>query len=65
MTTKLKDDKGTEACAITATEEENARINAAFLVAAEREACAALCLKEAPSLDGELIADAIRARSNT
>lgn len=30
--------------------------------AAEREACAKLCLEEAPSLDGQLCAAAIRAR---
>jgi hypothetical protein len=29
----------------------------------EREACAKLCLEEAPSLDGQLCAEAIRARS--
>lgn len=31
-------------------------------VLAEREACAKLCLEEAPSLDGQLCAEAIRAR---
>jgi hypothetical protein len=30
--------------------------------AAEREACASICFQEAPSIDGELIAAAIRAR---
>lgn len=30
--------------------------------AAEREACARVCLEEAPSLDGQLCAKAIRAR---
>ena len=33
---------------------------AALAAAAEREACAKLCLEEAPSLDGQLCADAIR-----
>lgn len=33
---------------------------AALVAAAEREACAKLCLEEAPSLDGQLCADAIR-----
>ena len=32
----------------------------AMVAAAEREACAKLCLEEAPSLDGQLCADAIR-----
>lgn len=32
------------------------------IAAAEREACAKLCLEEAPSLDGQLCAAAIRAR---
>ena len=32
------------------------------LVSAEREACAKVCLEEAPSLDGQLCAAAIRAR---
>lgn len=31
-------------------------------VAAEREACASICFQEGPSIDGELIAEAIRAR---
>ena len=31
-------------------------------VLAEREACAKVCLEEAPSLDGQLCAEAIRAR---
>ncbi len=31
----------------------------------EREACAKVCLEEAPSLDGQLCATAIRARSGT
>lgn len=35
---------------------------AALVAAAEREACAKVCLEEAPSLDGQLCADAIRAR---
>lgn len=35
---------------------------AALVAAAEREACAKLCLEEAPSLDGQLCAEAIRAR---
>ena len=30
--------------------------------AAEREACASICFQESPSIDGELIAAAIRAR---
>ena len=34
----------------------------AFVAAAEREACAKVCLEEAPSLDGQLCAAAIRAR---
>ena len=35
----------------------------AVLVAAhEREACASICFQEGPSIDGELIAEAIRAR---
>jgi hypothetical protein len=33
--------------------------------AAEREACASICFQEGPSIDGELIAEAIRARGNT
>ena len=33
---------------------------AALVAAAEREACAKVCLEEAPSLDGQLCADAIR-----
>jgi hypothetical protein len=32
--------------------------------AAEREACASICFQEGPSIDGELIAEAIRARGN-
>lgn len=28
----------------------------------EREACASICFQEGPSIDGELIAEAIRAR---
>ena len=36
---------------------------AALVAAQEREACAKVCLEEAPSLDGQLCADAIRARS--
>jgi hypothetical protein len=35
---------------------------AALVAAAERESCASLCFQEAPSLDGILIAAAIRAR---
>lgn len=35
---------------------------AALVAAKEREACAKLCLEEAPSIDGELCAAAIRAR---
>ena len=34
----------------------------AMVAAAEREACAKVCLEEAPSLDGQLCAEAIRAR---
>ena len=38
----------------------------AVLVAAhERKACASICFQEGPSIDGELIAEAIRARGNT
>ena len=35
---------------------------ATLVAAAEREACASICFQEAPSIDGELIAGAIRAR---
>ena len=35
---------------------------AALVAAAEREACASICFQEGPSIDGELIAEAIRAR---
>ena len=35
---------------------------AALVAAHEREACASICFQEAPSIDGELIAEAIRAR---
>jgi hypothetical protein len=35
---------------------------AALVAEAEREECAKVCLEEAPSLDGQLCADAIRAR---
>jgi hypothetical protein len=35
---------------------------AALVAAHEREACAQVCLEEAPSLDGQLCAAAIRAR---
>jgi hypothetical protein len=35
---------------------------AALVAAHEREACAKVCLEEAPSLDGQLCAAAIRAR---
>jgi hypothetical protein len=38
---------------------------AALVAAAEREACAKVCLEEAPSLDGQLCAAGIRARGNT
>lgn len=44
-----------------ATTEELERF-AALVAAAEREACAKTCLEEAPSLDGQLCAEAIRAR---
>ena len=37
---------------------------AALVAAAEREACAKICTEEAPSLDGQLCADAIRARGD-
>jgi hypothetical protein len=37
---------------------------AALVAAHEREACAKLCLEEAPSLDGQLCAEAIRARGD-
>jgi hypothetical protein len=37
---------------------------AALVAAAEREACASICFQEGPSIDGELIAEAIRARGN-
>lgn len=33
-----------------------------LVAAREREACAKVCLEEAPSLDGQLCATAIRAR---
>jgi hypothetical protein len=33
-----------------------------LVATAEREACAKLCLEEAPSLDGQLCAEAIRTR---
>ena len=36
---------------------------AALVAAAEREACASICFQEGPSIDGELIAQAIRART--
>ena len=36
---------------------------AALVAAAEREACASICFQEGPSIDGELIAEAIRART--
>jgi hypothetical protein len=35
---------------------------AALVAAAEREACAKVCMEEAPSLDGQLCAAAIRKR---
>jgi len=38
---------------------------AALVAKHEREACASICFQEAPSVDGELIAEAIRARGNT
>ena len=38
---------------------------AALVAAHEREACASICFQEGPSIDGELIAQAIRARGNT
>ena len=37
---------------------------AALVAAHEREACASICFQEGPSIDGELIAEAIRARGN-
>lgn len=43
-------------------EMENLERFAALVAAAEREACASICFQEAPSIDGELIAAAIRAR---
>ena len=36
---------------------------AALVAKHEREACASICFQEGPSIDGELIAEAIRARS--
>jgi len=45
----------------TLTQEELERF-AALVAAHEREACAKVCLEEAPSLDGQLCAAAIRAR---
>lgn len=38
---------------------------AALVAAQEREACAQICLEEAPTLDGQLCAAAIRARSQS
>ena len=38
---------------------------AEIVAADEREACARVCLEEAPSFDGQLCAEAIRARGNT
>ena len=35
---------------------------ASLVAAHEREACASICFQEGPSIDGELIAEAIRAR---
>ena len=35
---------------------------AALVAAAEREACASICFQEGPSIDGQLIAEAIRAK---
>ena len=46
---------------VVLTPEELERF-AALVAAHEREACAKVCLEEAPSLDGQLCADAIRAR---
>jgi hypothetical protein len=43
------------------TQEELDRF-AALVAAKEREECAKVCLEEAPSLDGQLCADAIRER---
>jgi len=37
---------------------------AALVAAAEREECAKVCTEEAPSLEGQLCADAIRARGD-
>jgi hypothetical protein len=37
---------------------------ASLVAAHEREACAEVCCEVAPSLDGELIREAIRARGN-
>lgn len=37
---------------------------AALVAEAEREACAKVCTEEAPSLDGQLCAAAIRARGD-
>ncbi len=38
---------------------------ASLIAAHEREACASICFQEGPSIDRELIAEAIRARGNT
>jgi protein tyrosine phosphatase (PTP) superfamily phosphohydrolase (DUF442 family) len=38
---------------------------AALVAKHEREACASICFQEGPSIDGQLIAEAIRARGNT
>jgi hypothetical protein len=46
---------------VVCTHEELVRF-AALVAAVEREACAKVCLEEAPSLDGQLCAAAIRAR---
>lgn len=45
-----------------AQKQKNLERFAALVAATEREACAKVCLEEAPSLDGQLCADAIRAR---
>jgi len=45
-----------------AQKQKNLERFAALVAAAEREACASICFQEGPSIDGELIAAAIRAR---
>ena len=42
---------------------ENFERFAALVAEKEREACASICFQEGPSIDGELIANAIRARN--